>query len=73
MASHVSSESRDPEFTKMDWRGMICWLHPRESGPDIDQGPGGMIASPTLFGPVLVGSQLKDMALLLTVRYFEST
>jgi len=27
---------------------MTHWLHPRESGPDVDRGPNGVIASPNL-------------------------
>ena len=32
------------------------WFHPRESGPEVVQGPGGVV-SPTLLGPVLVWHQ----------------
>jgi len=30
----------------------VCWLHPRESGEEIEQGPGSVITSFTLVGPV---------------------
>ena len=32
-------------------------LHPRECGPKVVQGPGGVTRSPTLLGPVLVWSE----------------
>jgi len=44
-------------------------LHPRESGPEVVQGPGGMTTSLMLLGPVLVWSQQNCLRLLLTVRY----
>jgi len=53
--------------------GKSCWLHPRESGPEVVQGPGGVTTSPTLLGLVLVWSQQNYLRLLLTVRYFVST
>jgi len=56
-----------------DGRGMSCWQHPRESGPELIQGPGGVTTSPTLLGPVLLWSQQNYLRLLLTVRYFESS
>jgi len=31
-----------------------CSVHPRESGPEVVQGPGGVTTSPTLLGPVMV-------------------
>jgi len=31
--------------------------HPRESGPEVVQGPGGVTTSPTLLGHVLMWSQ----------------
>ena len=34
-----------------------CWLNPRESGPEVDQGPGEMTTFPTWLSPVLVWSQ----------------
>jgi len=34
---------------------IFCWIL-RESGPEVDQGPGGVITSPTLFGPSWCGS-----------------
>ena len=64
MSRHFS-ESRDRSYVgsamcsecpKKDRRGKSCWLHPRESAPDIDQWPGGVTASPTLLGPVLCGA-----------------
>ena len=48
-------------------------LHPRESGQDFVQGPGGVTTSPTLHGPVLVLSQQNYLRLLLIVRYFGSS
>jgi len=44
-------------------------LHPRESGPEVVHGPGGMTTSLILLGPVLVWSQQNYLRLLLTVRY----
>ena len=44
-------------------------LHPRENGPAVFQGPGGVTTSQTLLGPVLVWSQQNYLRLLLTVRY----
>jgi len=44
-------------------------LHPRESGPNFVQGPGGVTTSPILLGPVLVWSQQNYLKLLLIVRY----
>jgi len=38
------------------WQGVPCWLQPRESGLEVEQGPGGVIPFPTLLGPVLVWS-----------------
>jgi len=38
-------------------RGESCWLHPRESSPEVDQGPGKVITSPTMFGSVLLRNQ----------------
>ena len=34
-----------------------CWLHPRESGPEVVQGPGSLTTSPTLLARVLVLTQ----------------
>jgi len=45
--SHVSRMPHD-RLTRS------CWLHPRESGPEVVQGPGGMTTFPILLGPVLV-------------------
>jgi len=45
-----------PECPTKDWRGMSCWLHPRESGPKVVQGLRGVARSPTLLTPVLVWS-----------------
>ena len=45
-----------PECPRKDWRDQSCWLHPRDSGPEIVQGPGVLITLPTRLGPVLVWS-----------------
>jgi len=37
-----------PECPTNDWRGKSCWLRPRESGPEVIQGPGGVNTSPAL-------------------------
>ena len=66
---HVSC----PECRTKDWRGKSCWPHPVERGPEVVQGPGGVITSPTLHGPVLVLSQQTYLRLLSTVRYLESS
>jgi len=47
--------------------------HSQESGPKFAQGPGGVITSLTLFGPVLVWSQQNYLKLVLIVRYCESS
>ena len=61
------SEYRDPNYDgsavwlecpRNGQRGRSCWLNPRESGPEVHQGPGGVIKPPTLLGPILVWSQL---------------
>jgi len=57
------------ECPMTDWRGKPCWLNPRVSDPDVVQGLGGVTASPTLFGPVLVWSKQNYLKLLLTVRF----
>ena len=49
-----------------DWRGKPCWLNPRESNPGVVRALGGVIASPTLLGPVLMWSQSNYLKLLLT-------
>jgi len=48
-------------------------LHPRESGPEVVQGPDGVTTSPSLHGPVLLWSQQNYLTLLLIVRYFASS
>jgi len=62
---HATSSDRElewfhqvPKCPREDWRGKSCWLHPRESGPEVVQGPGGVTTSPTLLGPVLVWSHV---------------
>ena len=67
-----AGSAMSPECPRKDWRGKSCWPHPRESGPEVVQGPGGVTASPTLLGPVLVQSQ-QNYLKLLTVRYFGSS
>jgi len=39
-----------PEYPIKDGRGKSCWLHPRESGPEVDQEPGCVTTSPTRLG-----------------------
>ena len=39
-------------------RGKYCWLHLRENGPEVAQGPGRGTKSPNFLGPVLVWMQL---------------
>ena len=65
MSSHFF-ESRDPsnvgsamcpEFRRKDKRGTTCWLHPRESGPEVVRGSGGLATSAALLCPVLVWTQ----------------
>ena len=77
MLSHFS-ESRDhsyvgttmlPQCPTQDWRDKSCWLHPRESGPEVVQRLGRVTTSPALLSPVLVWSQLNYVKLPLTVRY----
>jgi len=43
-----------PKFSTKKWRDKSCWLNPRESGPVVVQGQGGVAASPTLLGPALM-------------------
>jgi len=78
MSSHVSTDPRDPSYfgsamcskcPSKDWRGKSCWLTPTGKRPEVVQTPGGVTASPTLLGPVLVRSQQNYQRLLLTVRY----
>jgi len=45
--------------------------HPRESGQEVVQEPGGVTTCPTLVRPVIVWSQQYYLKLLLTVRYSE--
>jgi len=66
--SYVSSAICTECPTK-DRRGKSYWLNPRNSGPEIVQGLGGVTASPTLRGPVLVWGKQSYLKLLLTVRY----
>jgi len=70
--NHVSS-ARYPECPTEDWWGKSCWLNPRESDPNIDQGPGGVTSSLTLLGPVLVWNQQNYLKLLLIVRFSKSS
>jgi len=65
MSNHFSSESRDPSYvgltmwpesSRKDCRGMSSWLHPRESVPEVVQGPGGVITPQKLLSFVLVWS-----------------
>jgi len=42
-----------PECPRKNRRGEPSWLHPRESGPEVDQGPGDVITS----SPCLVSCQ----------------
>ena len=58
-----------PEYPTEDWWGKPCRLNPRQSDPDVVQGLGGVTASPTLFGPVLVWNKQNYLKLLLTGRY----
>ena len=82
MPSHFSSESRDPSYfgfgrvSRMSHERLashVLLATPRTSGQEVVQGPGGVITSPTLIGPVLVWSRQNYLRLLLTVRYFESS
>jgi len=61
------------EHCRKGWRGKSWWLHQRESGQEVEHGPGGVTASPALLGPVLVWSQQNYLRLLKTVTYFESS
>jgi len=58
---------------KIDQESPLARLHPRENGPKVVQGPGGVTTSPTLLGAVLVWSQQNYLRLLLIVRYFGSS
>ena len=51
--NYVSS-AMYPECSTKDWWGKSCLLNPRESDPNVVQGPGGVTSSQTLLGPVLV-------------------
>jgi len=61
-----------PKYSRNDWRCELCWLHPRESSPEVEQIPGGAITSPTLLCPILVWSQQNYQSLLITPGCFES-
>jgi len=41
-----------PECPRKDRRGKSYWLHSREIGPGVDQGPGSVISPPTWLDPV---------------------
>jgi len=41
-------------MTKKDWQCESCWLHPRQSGPEVVQGPIGVIEVQSWTGPALV-------------------
>jgi len=56
-----------------DWLGKSCWLPPRESDPEVDQGPCDVITFPSLLAPVLVWNQQNYKKFLKTARYFDST
>jgi len=57
-----------PKCPRKDWRGKSSWLHPRKSGSEVVQGPGGVTTFPTLLGPVLVWSQQNCLRFLLIDR-----
>ena len=46
ISSYVGS-AMCPECPGAVWQGKSCWLHPRERGPVVDHGPGGVTTSPT--------------------------
>jgi len=46
ISSYVGS-AMCPECPGAVWQGKSCWLHPRERGPVVDYGPGGVTTSPT--------------------------
>ena len=62
-----------PECPMHDWLSKSCWPIPLQNGPEVVQGPGGVITYPTLLGPVLVWSQQNNLRLLLSVRYSKSS
>ena len=51
----------------------VLLAQPRESDPEVVQGPGGVITSPTLLGPVFLWSLQNYVKLMLTVRYSKAT
>ena len=57
MSLVYNSAAMFPECPTKDWRGMSCWLHRLEGGPDVVQGPGEVITSQTLLCLILVCSQ----------------
>ena len=61
-----------PECPTKDWWRKSCCLNPRESDPDVVQGPVGLTTSPTLLGPILMWSQQNYLKLLLIARYSKS-
>ena len=65
--------SRDQNVPGKIRRGKSCWLHPLESGSEVDEWSDGSITSPTFPGPALVWSQQNYQKLLVTVKYFESS
>jgi len=72
--NHFSSEKRDLNYvgfamSRMSQERLVrksFLLHPWESGPEVDQRPGGVTTSPILLGPVLVWSQQNYLRLLKT-------
>jgi len=42
-----------------------CWLHQRESEPDVEQGPSGVHTSPTWLDPAQVWQNFKKLMKIL--------
>ena len=53
--NHVSSATY-PECPTNDWWGKPCWLNPRESDPNVVQGPGGVTSSRPCLVPSWCGA-----------------
>jgi len=55
------------KMPRKDWRSKSCWLRTHgKVAKRLPKGPGGMVMSPTLLGPVMVLSQQNYLRLLLT-------
>ena len=62
-----------PEWHMKSWRGKSCWLHSRESIPEVDQKLRALMTSLTVLDTVLVWNRQNYHNLQKTVKYSESS